>query len=259
MQRDFTMKKIYLFLSTNFRKKDLEVIGDYSEYEIEKIYLYKVSFKEWLNTYEPCYSDDVLAVVSRPFVIGESLDDFMTKGLQAIEKGLKIVFLYRYNLSFEQLIDYNVFSTIEQQKAAFCSLYGVVMTDVYAHKNGRKRSSKEVILLRNYWLAYIYKNSRKFKGALTTIEISKKLQISSNKLKELKEDVKKMLANGKEQELDEMVMNELYKGMTLSSEKEDSKRVKNFKEKLTKALSSSNTQLDLFTDEEVAEQAELVR
>ena len=245
--RDFAMNRIILFMKNEVKKKDYNLVEKYEDYEIERIKGLKQPFKEWLDSYVAS-SDETFLVVSRPYILGASLDEFLTNGLQCIEKRLKVVFKCRFNLSFHQMINYSVFTTIEQQKAAFCSLYGVVMTDLYSHKNGRKRDPKIVKQLRNYWLAYIYKYARPFKGALSVVDIAKNLHISTVTYHELKYEIKGMLANGEEQELESLVMNELYKE---SSKETESKQLEKFKEKLTQALSSSNTQLDLFTDEQI--------
>ena len=229
-------------MKNEVKKQDYKLVDNYAMYEIERIQGLKYPFQKWLDSYESATSDEIFVIISRPYILGASLDEFLTNGLKCIEKGLKVVFKCRFNLSFHQMIDYNVFTTKEQQKAAFSSVYSVIMTDVYAHKNGRKRDIKEVKLLRNYWLAYIYKHARPFKGALSVVDIAKNLHISTVTYHELKYEIKSMLANGKEQELESLVMNELYK---------ESKNLENFKEKLTKALSSKSTQLDLFTDETI--------
>lgn len=234
-------------MKNEVKKQDYKLVDNYAMYEIERIQGLKYPFQKWLDSYESATSDEIFVIISRPYILGASLDEFLTNGLKCIEKGLKVVFKCRFNLSFHQMIDYNVFTTKEQQKAAFSSVYSVIMTDVYAHKNGRKRDIKEVKLLRNYWLAYIYKHARPFKGALSVVDIAKNLHISTVTYHELKYEIKSMLANGKEQELESLVMNELYK---------DSKNLEKFKEKLTKALSSDNTQLELFSSDDVTEAIE---
>lgn len=240
-------------MKNEVKKKDYNLVDNYAMYEVERVNGLKHPFQEWLDSYECVTSDENFIVISRPYILGASLDDFLTNGLKCIEKRLKVVFKCRLNLSFNKMIDYSVFTTKEQQKAAFLSLYSVVMTDLYSHKNGRKRNPETIKLLRNYWLAYIYKHARPFKGALSVVDIAKNLHISTVTYHELKYEIKGMLENGREKELDSLVMNELYKDSSQGSVTNDSKNLEKFKEKLTEALSSKHTQLDLFTDE-VAEQ-----
>ena len=249
------MKKIFLYMMNEVSKNDFTLIKNYEDYEIERIRGIRTPFSEWIHSFNCELSDDVFVVISRPYILGESLDAFLTNGLKCIEKGLKVVFKCRFNLSFHQMIDYNVYTTKEQQKAAFSSVYSVIMTDVYAHKNGRKRDIKEVKLLRNYWLAYVYKNCRAFKGSLTLRQVFEFLHISSKTMQELKYEVQNMLDNGKQSELEAMVVNELYsKDSCISSEatdeRKDNKQLERFKERLAKALSSDSVQMELFTSEE---------
>lgn len=236
-------------MKNEVKNDDYKLVDNYAMYEIERVKGLRHPFKEWLDTYESQSSDENFLIISRPYILGASLDDFLTNGLLCIEKGLKIVFKCRLNLSFHKMIDYTVFTTKEQQKAAFSSVYSVVMPDVYAHKNGRKRDPKTVKQLRNYWLAYIYKYARPFKGALSVVDIAKNLHISTVTYHELKYEIKGMLENGREKELDSLVMNELYKDSNQGSAIKDSKNLEIFKEKLAEALSSKATQLDLFTDD----------
>lgn len=245
------MNKIYIYMKNEVKKGDYKLVDNYAMYEIEKVNGVKYPLKEWLDSYNCATSDENFLIISRPYVLGASLDDFLTNGLRCIEKGLKVVFKCRFNLSFHLLIDYKVFTTKEQQKAAFCSIYSVVMTDLYSHKNGRKRDPKTVKQLRNYWLAYIYKYARPFKGALSVVDIAKNLHISTVTYHELKYEIKGMLENGREKELDSLVMNELYKDSNHGSVTKDSKNLEKFKEKLAEALSSKTTQLDLFESDDI--------
>lgn len=247
------MKKIFLYMKNEVMKNDYTLIEEYESYELERINGMRISFTEWLDLYNFLASDDVFIVLSRPFVLGEALDEFLKNGLLCIEKRLKVVFKCRSNLSFNKMIDYSVFSTIEQQKAAFLSVYSIVMTDVYAHKIGRKRDVKTVKLLRNYWLAYVYKHSKYFKGSITSKKIYQNLHISSKTMQELRYEIQRMLDNGRQSELEAMVVNELYKDTAHGSVTKDSKNLEKFKEKLAKALSSSSTQLELFSSDDVTE------
>lgn len=239
-------------------KNDYTLIEDYESYELERINGMRISFNDWLNTYSGSISDDIFIVLSRPFVLGESLDAFISNGLACIEKGLKIVFKCRFNLSFHKMIDYTVFTTTEQQKAAFSSVYSIVMPDVYSHKIGRKRDVKTAKLLRSYWLAYVYKYSKNFKGSITAKEIFQNLHISSKTVQELKYEVQSMLDKGKQAELEAMVVNEMYSKKECNAsehadKRKDSKQLEKFKEKLTKALSSDTIQLELFASDDVTE------
>lgn len=241
------MKKIYLYMMNEVSKNDFALIEKYEDYEKERITGIRKPFSEWIDSFNCESSDDVFVVISRPYILGESLDAFLKNGLKCIEKGLKVVFKCRFNLSFHKMIDYTVFTTKEQQKAAFSSVYSIIMPDVYSHKNGRKRDIKEVKLLRNYWLAYVYKNCRAFKGSLTLRQVFECLHISSKTMQELKYEVQRMLDNGKQAELEAMVVNELYSKTSVASDvRKESKQLEIFKEKLAKALSSSNTLLELF-------------
>lgn len=254
------MNIIYMYLNTELIKADSVLVQNFADYDVVTINSNRIPLKNFLDSVKYSPNDEKFLLLSRTFVLGNSLDEFVTNGLKCIEKGLKVVFKYRYNLSFHQLINYKVFTTIEQQKAAFSSLYSVVMTDIFAHKNGRKRNSKEINSLRNYWLAYIYHNARAFKGALNSKQLVDCLHISTNTLASIKSEVKQMLENGQKEELEKMAFDELYskedsKEKSKENTKEETKKsldckLKTFKEKVVKILSNNNTQLDFFSSDE---------
>lgn len=242
-----------MYLNTELIKADSVLVQNFSDYEIITINSNRIPLKEFLESVKYTPNDEKFLLLSRTFILGQSLDEFMKNGLECIDKGIKVVFKYRFNLSFHQLINYKVFTTIEQQKAAFSSLYSVVMTDIFAHKNGRKRNSKEINSLRNYWLAYIYHNSRGFKGALNTNQLINCLHISTITLGNLKLEVRKMLENGQKEKLERMVFDELYSKEDTKEETKKSldTKLSTFKERLVKILSNNkNTQLELFSSDE---------
>lgn len=176
-----------------------------------------------------------------PYFLGDSVDEFLRNGLECVKSGVKVLFKSRPLISFENIIDYDSFKTTDEQCSAFLACYGMIMPNIYAHKNGMKSGHKAKMHIRNYWLAYIWHNCKDYKGTLGTNQLCQILKTTRETISSCKKEINSMLRNGNEEELNNL---ESQSGFNVP------KTDKAFEDKLVKSLSSKATQLELFSSEE---------